>query len=100
MKMANWRHKLKIKDIIENDESIENKKIEMAKRIKLFSKTWSEDNPIRMELEDIADNFEAVENNITEFDGCLEELYNWGDQQVRKLPTDIQGIDSKMCFME
>lgn len=98
--MSNWRHKLKIRDVIDNDKTIEEKKIEIANRIRVFSKKWCDINPIREQLENIADSFEAVEDSICEFDGCLNDLYDWGDQRVRKLPTDIQGIPSKMCFME
>lgn len=98
--MANWRNKLKVKDIINDDNlSIEEKAIEIAKRIRVLATKWSEENPIREEIMDIADDFESVEPNVEEFDGCLERLYDWGDTVVRTRPQDNPNIISRMCWI-
>jgi len=99
--MANWRNKLKIKDLLQDDKfTIAEKQIEIAKRIRVLSTKWRDGNPLREQLENLVDQFEAVEDSELEFNGVLEDLYDWGDQTVRTLPTDIRGIPSRMCFME
>ena len=85
--MAQWQNRLNLVDLW---ELAENKKItipelgkKIAKRIKkLLEHLRPSDKFLRMEAEEIADDFETVTEDVEEFDGIMGRLYDWADTSL------------------
>lgn len=93
--MANWKHKLKIKDIFmdydgipSSEETTEMAKAVIAKLNELKEKVASDDNLV-YELEQIIEEFECIDESDSEddaqdqFNFALNELYSVGDSGHR-----------------
>lgn len=82
---------------------------EMAGRIKVLQQSIELHSPLREylnypePLEDIALSFETIDasqpehEQISEFDGILSMLYDWGDQTVT--PPNAHSWGAKMCWI-
>ena len=94
--MANWQNRLELKDLWEAHDlnKIDTSQLAkaVAKRIRKLKcyKEYEDD------LEEIAIEFEACDNNDDEFDGILAELYDWGDMV---LPTPKGQMTRKVCWI-
>ena len=82
--MANWKYKLKIKDLLGENTSPEVVKkccADVIKRIKAFMGKYP---VIGWELDDIIDRFAGVveDGDVGEFNSTLDELYNWADREL------------------
>lgn len=81
-----WEYKLKIKDLLSDSEDEENARrvgLEIRARIEKFVSTLPQDDWLRVDLEEIAENFEIDQQDINALDQVnyrLEELYDIGDR--------------------
>lgn len=85
--MPNWKHSINVAEWWKDEEvPIEEKGRRLATllRLKVFK-----DCPDDWELEEIIESFECISGcpgeftAVEEFDGWLEELYNWADRGHR-----------------
>ena len=94
--MINWVNRLDLKDLWKaKDEgklTIQELGKQVARRIRKMPvyKKYEE------ELEDIAIQFEFVDEDVEVFDDILSELYDWADMP---LSTPLGQIQRKMCWV-
>jgi len=84
--MANWKYKLKIKDLLTTETSKEAVKVtagKVSKRIESFMK-WHPEDDFGWELDDIIDRFAGFveDGDVEEFNHILDELYDWTDREL------------------
>lgn len=95
--MSDWQNKLDLKDLWkswdEGDISIKEVAQTVAKRIRAMKCFATQEET----LEDIAENFEACDNDVSEFDNILGDLYDWGDILVDGSGKFFQ--HKKMCWI-
>ena len=102
--MANFKYQLDLAPIWNNDDlSIESKGKAIASLIqKKFSKMLDYDgDSYDDQLDDIVQAFENITgyddtSPVEEFDTWMDELYNWGDNEIQ--PYD-QWPRNKMCWI-
>lgn len=89
--MANWKYTLDIRNIWVSDKmSVEKKGKAIAVKIRqTFPKEWFdwESDEYDEDLEDLIERFENITGYdeitpVEEFDNCMDELYDFGDQHV------------------
>lgn len=99
--MANWIHKLKLKDLFEAKDRNEITLQELAKNVSERIRGVDFYKKYMVDLEPIADSFEGLsedpESIAEDFDWNLAELYDWADQP---LPTPPGQTQRKMCWIE
>lgn len=99
--MANWIHKLKLKDLCEAKDRGEITLQELSKKVAERIRGVEFYENYMRDLEPIADSFEGLSENpestVEEFDWNLAELYDWADQS---LPTPSGQMQRKMCWIE
>lgn len=86
--MTNWKYVVDLSGFWNSDISIEKKGKLVSREIrKTFPSNWFDltDEDYNEELDDIAEAFENITgfdnvSPVEEFDGWMEELYNFGDQ--------------------
>ena len=92
--MSIWKNRLDLKDLWEKRDkqeiTLQKMGKEIAKRIRLLRCYKREEDT----LEDIALNFEYMEEDVNEFDSILAELYDWGD-----ISLDGKFGGKKMCWI-
>jgi septation ring formation regulator EzrA len=88
--MANWTHKLELKDLHDKHENgeitVEELSKEVAKRLRALCAQNTPPIPVELleEAEDIAQEFEDLPEDTDEYDYILGKLYDWADTP---LPT-------------
>lgn len=104
--MANWKYKLRISHIWNNEDMpIDEKGKAIAKVMRqVFKSSWLDelDPDFDEELDMIVHGFEDITgydgtSPVEEFDDYMESLYDWADQEVApfgKWPRN------KMCWVE
>lgn len=95
--MANWRNKLDLNDLWkarkeDGNLTLQQMGKEISVRIKKL-KCYEKEVDV---LEQIAEGFEFMGEDVEEFDGWLSELYDWGDQLIEKKQFHN---DVKMCWI-
>ena len=102
--MSNWRYTLNIKDIWENEEtSIAEKAIAIATKIKSTFHFLLNPSSPRYDswIDDLVMVFEALSEDknptVEEFNWIMEDLYDWGDQEVEPLG---EWPRNKMCWIK
>jgi len=94
--MSKWVNRLDLADLWkaknEGKLTIQELGKQVARRIRKMSiyKKYEED------LEDIALQFEFVDENVEQFDGVLAQLYDWADTCLFTPPGQMQ---RKMCWV-
>lgn len=101
--MANWQNRLELKDLWEKHEkkeiSIQKISKEVVKRLEKLQKKLEKSKEFEeysYELNDIIAAFEFCEEDVEEFDQCLDDLYNWADTL---LPTKKGMMQRKLCWV-
>ena len=95
--MAEWIYHLDLRDLWKdrdnNSKSISEIGKEVAKRVRNLPcfETY------RDELEEIADDFEFVEEDERAFDYILSYLYDWADSP---LPAPTRQMQRKLCWIK
>jgi len=94
--MANWMHRLDLKDLWKKRDvgeiTVQQLGKEIAKRIRKL-KCFKRYEDV---LEDIAVEFGCVDESTDEFDLILKELYDWADEPV---PTPVGQMQRKNCWV-
>lgn len=95
--MSEWVNRLNLKDLWEAKEegklTIQELGKQVARRIRKMPCYKLYDN----ELEEIAVQFEYVDDNVEEFDSILSDLYDWADIC---LFTPRGQMQRKMCWVK
>lgn len=94
--MANWKYRLNLKDLWESREAEEISLKEMGMRITERIKKLPCYKKYEDELEDIAMNFKCINEDVEEFDGALEKLYDWADCPLVTRRGEMQ---RKLCWV-
>lgn len=94
--MANWKYKLKAKDLWESYKGNHITASELGKLLAQRIREAAFYQEYKNQLEEIIDNFENVDD-IEDFDYVLNELYDWADQEVEPLG---QWPRNAMCWVE
>lgn len=98
--MANWKHKLEIKDDWQKAQSGEITHNQMANVISEKCKALApliHDDELRSELGCIAEDFEHVSKNsadVEDFDDVMQRLYDWADS-----PVGFGFCNEKLCWV-
>lgn len=101
--MANWQNRLELKDLWKHHEegtkTVQEIAKEIAKRLEKLQKKLEKSKELKeygYELDDIIATFEFCNEDVEEFDQCLDDLYNWADTP---LPTKKGMMQRKLCWI-
>lgn len=103
--MANWTHKLELKDLHAKYQNVEITPdvlgAEVARRLRamLELNTPPIADELKGEAEEIALEFESMENDIEEYDSILGRLYDWADTTLPHDPTISFHATPKLCWI-
>jgi len=104
--MSNWMNRINLKDL--NDSYVEGETSsaavgkEVAKRLRKLSECMRADEDEKDKLEDIICEFESIDDTASlreqqdEFNGILNELYDWGDTWVK---TPLGEMERRLCWV-
>ena len=94
--MSDWQNRLDLKDLWkarrENDMPVQ----DMAKQVAIRIRKMKCYKDYEDKLDDIATEFEECDENVGEFDGILEELYDWADTPLETPKGEMQ---KKICWI-
>lgn len=104
--MADWTHRLELKDLHDKYEKKEIQPDDLGKEVAKRLRTLIElnrppiDETLLDEAEEIALEFESMsDNDIDEYDNIINRLYDWADTTLPHAPNTPFSLTPKLCWV-